>query len=154
MPFEPVDRVRLGRTGVEVTRLGFGGASIGGLFRPVADDDAIATVRRAWDLGIRYFDRRRCTATALRSGGSGAALARTSRATSTSCRRRSAAWSGRAEAIPPGADIDRQALDGRDDAYYATSAAAGSSSTTAPTASAGRSRRASSGSASTGSTSL
>jgi D-threo-aldose 1-dehydrogenase len=56
MPFDPVARLPLGRTGLTVTRLGFGGASIGGLFTAVTDDDAVATVRRAWDLGIRVFD--------------------------------------------------------------------------------------------------
>jgi D-threo-aldose 1-dehydrogenase len=56
MPFEPTEHLALGRTGLSVTRLGFGGASIGGLFAAVSDDDAIATVGHAWDLGIRTFD--------------------------------------------------------------------------------------------------
>jgi D-threo-aldose 1-dehydrogenase len=56
MPFEPTDRLPIGRSGLNVTRLGFGGASIGGLFSAVTDGDAIATVERAWDLGIRTFD--------------------------------------------------------------------------------------------------
>ena len=56
MPFEPTERLPIGRTGLAVTRLGFGGASIGGLFTAVRDEDAIATVERAWDLGIRTFD--------------------------------------------------------------------------------------------------
>ena len=56
MAFDPVARVPLGRTGLTVTRLGFGGASIGGLFSAVRDDDARATIRRAWAIGIRYFD--------------------------------------------------------------------------------------------------
>ena len=56
MPYDPFTRVRIGRTDVEVTRLGFGSASIGGLFRAVNDDQAIATVEHAWDLGIRSFD--------------------------------------------------------------------------------------------------
>ena len=60
----------------------------------------------------------RSTATGPASAGSGRPCV-TGRATSTSCRRRSDAWSGPRDAIPPGADIDRQALDGRDDAYYA-----------------------------------
>ena len=38
MPYDPFTRVRIGRTDVEVTRLGFGSASIGGLFRAVDDD--------------------------------------------------------------------------------------------------------------------
>jgi len=47
---------RLGSSGVEVTRLGFGAAPIGNLFAPVTDDDAAATVRAAWDAGVRFFD--------------------------------------------------------------------------------------------------
>jgi D-threo-aldose 1-dehydrogenase len=50
------ERVRVGRTGLHVTRLGLGLAPIGGLYRPVGDDQARATVERAWQLGIRYFD--------------------------------------------------------------------------------------------------
>jgi D-threo-aldose 1-dehydrogenase len=56
MPFEPTERLPLGRTGLRVTRLGFGGASIGGLFSAVTDEDAVATVEHAWELGIRTFD--------------------------------------------------------------------------------------------------
>ena len=56
MAFDPVERVALGQTGLSVTKLGFGGASIGGLFTAVSDDDARGVVRRAWDIGIRYFD--------------------------------------------------------------------------------------------------
>jgi D-threo-aldose 1-dehydrogenase len=50
------ERVRLGRTAAEVTRLGFGLAPIGGLFTAVGDEVARAAVETAWDLGIRYFD--------------------------------------------------------------------------------------------------
>ena len=46
----------LGRTGLEVTGIGLGTAPLGGLFAPVSDSDADATVRRALDLGIRYVD--------------------------------------------------------------------------------------------------
>ncbi len=46
----------LGRSTVPVTRLAFGGAAIGGLYTPVADDVAHAAVDAAWDAGIRYFD--------------------------------------------------------------------------------------------------
>ena len=49
-------RRRLGRTAVEVTELGFGGASIGELFVRVSERDAAATIAAAWDAGIRYFD--------------------------------------------------------------------------------------------------
>ncbi|WP_433796274.1 aldo/keto reductase [Actinoplanes sp. CA-252034] len=52
----PVERVRLGRTGVHVTRLGLGLAPLGGLFTPVGADTARGTVEHAWQLGIRLFD--------------------------------------------------------------------------------------------------
>jgi D-threo-aldose 1-dehydrogenase len=51
-----IPRVRLGPSSVEITRLGLGSAPIGGLFAPVSDADAEATIERAWALGIRYFD--------------------------------------------------------------------------------------------------
>ncbi len=46
----------LGTRGVTVTRLGLGCAPFGNLFRELSDDDAIATVDAAWDVGIRLFD--------------------------------------------------------------------------------------------------
>ena len=49
-------RRRLGSTEVEVTELGFGGASIGELFVRVSEHDALATIDLAWDAGVRYFD--------------------------------------------------------------------------------------------------
>jgi D-threo-aldose 1-dehydrogenase len=52
----PVERVRLGRTDVQVTRLGLGLAPLAGLYTAVAEEQAYATVERAWELGIRYFD--------------------------------------------------------------------------------------------------
>jgi D-threo-aldose 1-dehydrogenase len=48
--------VPVGGSGVQVTRLVFGGAPIGGLFAPVDDDAAQATLEAAWDAGIRAFD--------------------------------------------------------------------------------------------------
>ena len=48
--------VPVGSSGVQVTRLVFGGAPIGGLFAPVDDDAAQATLEAAWDAGIRAFD--------------------------------------------------------------------------------------------------
>jgi len=34
----------------------FGGAPIGGLYAPVSDEAAAATLQAAWDAGIRAFD--------------------------------------------------------------------------------------------------
>ncbi|WP_412539428.1 aldo/keto reductase [Longispora sp. K20-0274] len=52
----PGERVRLGRTDLTVTRLGLGLAPIGGLFTAVPDEQALATVDRAWEHGFRLFD--------------------------------------------------------------------------------------------------
>jgi len=52
----PFEAVPLGRTDVTVTRLGLGLAPIAGLFRSVGDEAATATVDRAWEHGVRYFD--------------------------------------------------------------------------------------------------
>jgi D-threo-aldose 1-dehydrogenase len=52
----PHDTVPLGRTGIGVSRLGLGLASLGGMFAPVAEAEAVATVDRAWELGIRLYD--------------------------------------------------------------------------------------------------
>lgn len=52
----PIERVRLGRTEVSVTRLGLGLAPLGGLFSPVDARQATDTVEHAWRLGLRYFD--------------------------------------------------------------------------------------------------
>jgi D-threo-aldose 1-dehydrogenase len=53
---EVTARRKLGRTAVEVTELGFGGASIGELFVRVPETAAAATLAAAWDAGVRYFD--------------------------------------------------------------------------------------------------
>jgi len=52
----PLEKVRVGRTDVTVTRLGLGLAPLGSLFTSVSDETARATLDRAWQLGIRYFD--------------------------------------------------------------------------------------------------
>lgn len=51
-----IERNRLGETGIEVTRLAMGGASIGGLYGPVAEADALAALERALEVGINYID--------------------------------------------------------------------------------------------------
>jgi D-threo-aldose 1-dehydrogenase len=51
-----VDERTLARTGLRVTELGFGAASLGNLFRETTDADSEAAVDTAWALGIRYFD--------------------------------------------------------------------------------------------------
>ncbi|HLZ94295.1 MAG TPA: aldo/keto reductase [Candidatus Dormibacteraeota bacterium] len=54
--FKAAERVQLGRTGLSVTRLGLGTAPLAGLYRPVAEDDALAALEAAWELGLRFFD--------------------------------------------------------------------------------------------------
>ncbi|MGC2776336.1 MAG: aldo/keto reductase [Bradyrhizobium sp.] len=51
-----MERVRLGRSSLDVTRLGLGTAPLGGLFAPVSDGDAEATIATAWSGGVRFFD--------------------------------------------------------------------------------------------------
>ncbi len=46
----------LGQTGLSVSLLGFGGSSLGGVFRPTDDLEAIRTVHTALDLGINFLD--------------------------------------------------------------------------------------------------
>ena len=46
----------VGRTGVEVTEMGFGGAPLGDLFEAVSESQSQDTLQAAWDAGIRYFD--------------------------------------------------------------------------------------------------
>jgi D-threo-aldose 1-dehydrogenase len=38
------------------SRLGFGAAPLGNMFRAIPEEEALATVDAAWDNGIRYFD--------------------------------------------------------------------------------------------------
>lgn len=47
---------RLGRTDIDVSILGFGASSLGGVFRPVNEGDAIRTVAVSLDAGINFID--------------------------------------------------------------------------------------------------
>ena len=49
-------RRTLGKTGLEVSELGFGGAGIGNLYRVLRDEDASAAVTESFASGVRYFD--------------------------------------------------------------------------------------------------
>jgi len=44
------------KTGLRLTRLGLGTAPLGGLFAPVGEEEARATLEAAWQAGLRYFD--------------------------------------------------------------------------------------------------
>ncbi len=52
----PLETREIGTTGLSVTRLGLGGAPLGGLFEDVVGEVASGVVRRGYELGIRYFD--------------------------------------------------------------------------------------------------
>jgi len=47
---------QLGTTDLQVTEIGFGGASIGNLYKKSTDEEASNAIQTSWDLGIRYFD--------------------------------------------------------------------------------------------------
>jgi D-threo-aldose 1-dehydrogenase len=49
-------RVAFGRTKLTVTRVGLGTAPLGGLYSAVDEQTAVATVRRAYERGVRLFD--------------------------------------------------------------------------------------------------
>lgn len=53
---EPAERTGLGRRDVELCRLGFGSAPLGGLLRATNGDDARAAVEAALAAGLSYFD--------------------------------------------------------------------------------------------------
>jgi len=46
----------LGKSGLKVSRLSFGASSLGAVFRPVDESEAIKAVHAALDCGINYFD--------------------------------------------------------------------------------------------------
>jgi len=52
----PTAKAQIGRTALQVTRMGMGGAALGGLYQEVSDADAKAAVDAAVALGINHFD--------------------------------------------------------------------------------------------------
>lgn len=50
------DRRRFGRSGFDVTAVGFGSVAVGNMGRRMSGDDAHGLVRHAWDRGVRFFD--------------------------------------------------------------------------------------------------
>lgn len=53
---DPFALRRLGRTGLELPRLGLGGAALGNIFNTIPDSQAEATMDAAWDAGVRFYD--------------------------------------------------------------------------------------------------
>src|SRR5262249_33436984 len=114
VPLDPDHRRPLGRTGLPVTPLGFGSAPIGGLYRAVADEDAIGVVRRAWELGFRLFDTAPLYgygASERRIGAGVAGQPRDDFVLSTKVGRLVVPT----DQVPTGADVDPQILGGRVD---------------------------------------
>lgn len=56
MTLDPLERVQLGGTGLDVTRLGLGGAPLATYFWGNEPEAARSAVERALDAGIRHFD--------------------------------------------------------------------------------------------------
>ncbi len=52
-PYQPRP---LGRTSLSLTALGFGGSSVGNLYAPVSEADAMGAIGTAYEAGVRYFD--------------------------------------------------------------------------------------------------
>ncbi|MFC9761210.1 aldo/keto reductase [Rhodococcus jostii] len=50
------DTRTFGRAGFDVTLLGYGGAPIGNIFRPIPEAEAQGQIAEAWDMGVRSFD--------------------------------------------------------------------------------------------------
>lgn len=71
---DPRASVLLARTGVHVTRLGLGTAPLGGLYEPVAEDDARGVVLGAREHGLRLFDTAPLYGSGLAERRLGAAL--------------------------------------------------------------------------------
>ena len=46
----------LGKTGLSVSKLGFGASGIGGMFGKTEETEALKTIHQAFDRGINYFD--------------------------------------------------------------------------------------------------
>lgn len=51
-----LNKRELGDSGLALTELGFGGAPLGNLYEPLPERQAEATLERAWESGIRYYD--------------------------------------------------------------------------------------------------
>lgn len=51
-----IEKRPIGQTGVEISRIGFGGAPIGDLKRAPSDAASRKLLKSVWDAGIRYFD--------------------------------------------------------------------------------------------------
>ena len=117
MKLDPGERVRLGSTDVEVTRLGFGTAEIGGLYKAVPAEQAAAVLAHAWSNGVRYFDSAPLYGYGNAETRAGRMLRERERDTFTFSTKVGRLLIPRGD-VPPGADVDRQLKDGVEDAHY------------------------------------
>ena len=69
-------RKPLGRTGLSLTALGFGGTALGNMYTAMSEREAIATLDAAYAAGIRYFDTAPLYGHGLSELRTGAALRR------------------------------------------------------------------------------
>jgi D-threo-aldose 1-dehydrogenase len=53
---DPLTKRQLGKSGLDVTVLGFGGAPLGDFYARLPEDQAVATVKRAAEAGLGLFD--------------------------------------------------------------------------------------------------
>ena len=51
-----MEKRQVGRTGLDVTTVSFGGAGIGNLYKPVGRDEVETVLDACWEAGIRFFD--------------------------------------------------------------------------------------------------
>ena len=88
-----MEKRRIGRTGLEVSVLGFGGNAPGNLYDAVDEAGARDTVLADHQTGVTYFDTAHCTGTASPSGGRGTPCARCPAMASSTPPRWGACWS-------------------------------------------------------------
>src|SRR6476620_2974137 len=117
MPFDPFERGTVGATDLTLSRLGLGAAPLAGLYREVRDEDAVALIEHAWQMGIRSFDAAPLYGYGNGERRMGLALRDKPRdefAFSTKVGRLAIP----VDHVPPGADVDRQRQGDVEDAYY------------------------------------
>jgi D-threo-aldose 1-dehydrogenase len=51
-----LEKARVGGTKLEISRVGLGGGALGYMYKPVPDDVAVATVRKALEVGFNHVD--------------------------------------------------------------------------------------------------
>lgn len=97
-------RRRWGKTELSIPVIPFGTQGFGGHFGPVSDEEAMALMRRAVDLGVNHFDCARCYGDSLRKLGralkEGVIARREIIVSGRVCCHSAAAWGGYGEGRP------------------------------------------------------